>query len=274
MSDQTNAIQGNQSAKHDADTATRDDSKDNWQSWQARSIIAIVLLGLAGVIAYWDFGFFYKILIAGSVWWLVSAAKPQLSKSEEYKGAVWLWPTIVKGAAILMLFLTVLHSGFGQSTKRGVEALEGKAACIADSGSEACTDYIKAQAALDAPQVARDRQAERDQTVEDAITAQEVIAATAATQTNDVVDGCDQYRYDELARCWTVTLAPNTYFEHRLDPSIPTARCPLHTANHRDVVYTTPGTTGFNLENTGNAVHKFFVYEVFAGEIGPDQQVC
>jgi hypothetical protein len=180
MSDQTNAIQGNQSAKHDADTATRNDSKDNWQSWQARSIIAIVLLGLAGVIAWWDFGFFYKILIAGSAWWLVSAAEPKLSKSEEYKGAVWLWPVIIKGVAILMLFLTVLHSGFGQTAKRGVEVLEGKAACVADSGSQACTDYKKAQAALDAPRVARERQAEIDQAAHDATIASTIAAAANA----------------------------------------------------------------------------------------------
>jgi len=123
-------------------------------------------------------------------------------------------------------------------------------------------------------QVAAEIEAERKKVVQDAITTAAVTAATAATETNDVVDGCDQYRYDELTRCWTVTLTPNTYFEHRLDPSIPTARCPLHTANHRDVVYTTPGTTGFNLENTGNAVRQFFVYEVFAGDIGPDRQPC
>jgi hypothetical protein len=173
----------------------------------------------------------------------------------------------------LIILVQILNSGIGAlgiSSLEKVSEVSQRTACNMNSDLEGCAEIRE----IDQLSLEVQRQAEREVTVQRAITDAAVIAATAATQTNDVVDGCDQYRYDELARCWTVTLAPNTYYEHRLDQSIPTARCSMHTSNHRDVVYTTPGTTGFNLENTGNSVRQFFVYEIFAGEIGPDRQAC
>jgi hypothetical protein len=176
-----------------------------------------------------------------------------------------------------MLFLTVLHSGFGQSTKRGIEVLEGKAACVADSGSKACTDYKDAQAALDAPRVARDRKAEIDNAVHDATVALSVAEASAPTATEEVVDGCTHLAgiqsgtYDfvqETEGCRHVTLKPNEYYDAVKGPTIEGPRCTRWYPARSKVNYLDqPGPD--RMINQGNAVEEFTVYFLQADERDP-----
>jgi hypothetical protein len=277
MSD-VSKIVGNQESRGKHATKERESNKSNWQSGLGRVIIALLLITTALYIAAQEYGFFYTLLIALTIWWTTSAAEEKLSKSEQYKELIWHWPGLVKAAAIMMLALTVLHSGFGQSAKRGVEMLEGQAACLADSGSQACLEYRAAQAALDAPQLAQERQAEIEQAEHDATVQRAVVAAQAPqpVSRDSVVDGCTQREYEDALNCRTAELGPRMYYESSLDRGDPRARCTFMYPPVRESVVSlaTTGPATNRVTNWSNSVRQVLVYEVYRGETGPDGQEC
>jgi hypothetical protein len=130
---------------------------------------------------------------------------------------------------------------------------------------------------IEVQQVAALRQAEVEDAVQEAIVANAVQAAQAATPTSlsNVSAGCSQHRrYANLTYCWEVTLPPSTYYVHTLDPAIDIPRCDRHFPASRDLVRTYPSDSSTMIKNTGNSVQEILVYEVFAGEVGPDNKSC
>lgn len=199
--------------------------------------------------------------ITFSTSWLPSFSGMSIKTALKYS----MWAVI----AIWLVLFTPLGRGIFTFTETTATVAGCGLQQAADDLSKPCLERAEAKEAKALEiNVAR---VQRQSVVE---LARRQATAPVSTEHWNVQVGCASARYISLERCWTVTLPPNTFYIHTLDPTIEGARCDRHAPAMNSLKREYPSASSTKITNTGNDHEVIYVYEVFQGDIGPDKVAC